>query len=643
MPSKQQIALNFFPLKTSDFNINIRRRVYKSGEKTSDFPECSQRFLPLSDKPGEKTNFWVSFKTNTLDGFEPYTCNSLSNLSLTNDYLFQLLEQNCRKSLTPNQDFFLKESFRKGIFFILKEFSEGKEVVWLEPYFLKSAKQFGFLVDFEFHTNNDVLFTKRIQQLSLSLDKDGKKNTNFYADKYEKVKLFGQKYFSSIFPLVSFENEYIDVQKNLLNLQADTLQSKTYVFGNSNTDKSQFMGVKRYGPLLPPPDDVKLYFIYREAEKSFSQDLYRALRGDTFSNTFPGMEIMFHFKLTNENVSGKSIENFSAGEIEKVIDAIKKDSAGKHVVPVLVTPFSYDDFSDEASEQYYIAKHTFLRHHIPSQFVSLKKIQAKEQIKWAISNIGLQLFAKMGGQPWIVRPKTNKCLIIGLGQAHKKKGGNIEKYFAYSVLTDASGLYKDLKILSQSHSRETYLNGFRENLIKIFRQYFNEYESFVVHTPFKLQDEELSILDRILDELSNEAGNTKKFVAMKFNDHNKFFGYAFENNSMVPYESSYIRLAYKEYLVWFEGLQYQNPIIRKTIEQPLHVEFIYPTQNLDDEMMKVYLQDALNLSGANWRGFNAKSLPVSVYYAQLVAKYYKEFQNLNLEDVDLEKITPWFL
>ena len=37
------------------------------------------------------------------------------------------------------------------------------------------------------------------------------------------------------------------------------------------------------------------------------------------------------------------------------------------------------------------------------------------------------------------------------------------------------------------------------------------------------------------------------------------------------------------------------------------------------------LQDLVNLSGANWRGFNAKSAPVSVFYCHLVADLVHDF------------------
>jgi hypothetical protein len=415
------------------------------------------------------------------------------------------------------------------------------------------------------------------------------------------------------------------------------------VFGNGAIDKSQFLGVKNKGPLSAANPETKLFFIYRQVDRPFSHDLYRALRGDTFGSTFPGMEAMFRYKLSSENVSGKPVNDFSKAELDQAIESISEIAKTTPVVPVLVVPFNKDDFNGESEAQYYSAKHVFLSHHLPCQFVSLKTLSNKEQFKWAISNIGLQLFAKMGGQPWMVEPETKKCLIIGLGQSHKRKQGTVEKYFAYTVLTDSSGLYRDLKILGHSNNKNAYLDGFQQRLTEVIKHYFDEYDNFVVHTSFRVKDEEIKIVNKILENLSIDTGSNKEFTVMRFNEHNKYFGYAKNSNSMIPYESSLLRLSYKEFLVWFEGLQFQNPTVKKRIERPVYVEFLYSSKDLDYPKMKSYLQDAANLSGANWRGFNAKSLPVSMFYAQLVSKYYKEFQELGLRDVDIEKITPWFL
>ena len=62
--------------------------------------------------------------------------------------------------------------FDKKIYFILKKHPEGYETVWIQPYYLKNKKQFGFLVDFKFECHKNTLFNKNIQTLSLSLDKN---------------------------------------------------------------------------------------------------------------------------------------------------------------------------------------------------------------------------------------------------------------------------------------------------------------------------------------------------------------------------------------------------------------------------------------------------------------------------------------
>ncbi|MBW7943594.1 MAG: hypothetical protein H3C64_14710, partial [Candidatus Kuenenia stuttgartiensis] len=492
----QKIALSFFPLSSSEFKFVVYRHLCVQGDKKVDFPTCTKRRLPINNDSNEYADYWVSLEKDKLEGFESFDCTAFTNIPLSIEFLFYLLKQSCQASQLQNysqgQDTFRHYS----IFFTLNEFPEGKQGVWLEPYFLKSEGKFGFLADFKFYKTELASFGKRVQQLSLSLDEYGRSNTNFYLDRYEKLKEFTQQFHSRLFPL-RYQEEVIHVEKDLLLLSSDLLKFKTYVFARNSTDRSQFVGLKANGPLTSISTPVKVCFIYRKSDRQFSLDLYRALRGETFSSTFPGMGSMFRHQLSNENVSGGAVEDFTPEELNKILDSIQAGSKETPIVPVLVTPFNKDDYSDEASEQYYTAKYIFLRRHLPSQFVSLKRLQNREQLKWAISNIGLQLFAKMGGQPWMVSPETKKCLIIGLGQSHKKVDGKIEKYFAYSVLTDSSGLYKDIKILGQASDHDSYLAGFKEKLTAVFKQYYNDYENFVVHSTFDIRDDELDAVNDV--------------------------------------------------------------------------------------------------------------------------------------------------
>ena len=75
----------------------------------------------------------------------------------------------------------------------------------------------------------------------------------------------------------------------------------------------------------------------------------------------------------------------------------------------------------------------------------------------------------------------------------------------------------------------------------------------------------------------------------------------------------------------------------------MHIPFL----NLDNSKgfdERKYLQDVLNLSGANWRGFNAKSIPISIYYSQIIAKYTEAFEMIDgYEENSISNDKPWFL
>jgi hypothetical protein len=644
MEQDYHIALNFFPLADQEFLFSVYRMPYQQEKKLEAFADCLKQKLPSSatstsqNQQDDYRQYWVSFVP--ADDFETYMCKPRTNHRLTIVYLFELLKDKCRKVLEPSE-YVIEEGFVRRIGFILSEHGEGKETAWLEPYFLRTNKTFGFLADFEFRKGPDQPFNKTVQQLSLSLDRHFRENKNFYVDRFGKLQDFIQKFHPKLFPLECSDSQSIDVKSTLSLLDASTLSTKKYIFSNGYAT-SQFRGIKDYGPLRPVRDDVLLYFLYRPSDKPLSYDLYRALKGDTYA-TFSGMQQMFGYELGQRHVGGVPVGDFDPDTVERSIDAIKTASNERLVVPIIIVPWHKGEEDEAAVDNYYLLKHRFLNRNLPTQFVSLGTLRDKNKLKWSIANIALGIFAKMGGHPWKVEPRTDRCLIVGIGQSHKVIEGQIRKYYAYSILTDSSGLYEDLRVLSRSPRQDTYLEQLTSSLTKILMEYTGRFKKFAFHTTFSIRKSELAAIQKAIETHASKTPNPTEFVVLKFNDNNKFFGYSPNSNSMVPYESSFVRLSSKEYLVWFEGLQYHNPNVYRRIGGPVHINFIYPGQELDEQRKTDYLQDAVNLSGANWRGFNAKSLPISIYYAQLVARYLREFDRLGLEEIELSNLTPWFL
>ena len=82
------------------------------------------------------------------------------------------------------------------------------------------------------------------------------------------------------------------------------------------------------------------------------------------------------------------------------------------------------------------------------------------------------------------------------------------------------------------------------------------------------------------------------------------------------------------------------------IGAPVYVNLWYsnkPQLLSDINFRRKCLQDCINLSGANWRGFRAKQLPVSVFYCNTIAEFLKKFEEYNLTDTNIENLNPWFL
>ena len=168
----------------------------------------------------------------------------------------------------------------------------------------------------------------------------------------------------------------------------------------------------------------------------------------------------------------------------------------------------------------------------------------------------------------------------------------------------------------------------------------SEYRHIALHIPYKIQRKELN---RLLD-IIKEYDNSFTFSVIKINDNSKYFGYNEETNSLIPYESSCIKLSRSEYLIWTEGLNYNSKKVIKRYANPLHVEFCYPDiEDLKEEQNNMYLQDILNLSGASWRGFNAKTMPISIFYPKRISKFIAEFQTRNLPEIEFQDLPPWFL
>ncbi len=619
---KYDITLNFLPLNTSNFSFEIYRKEALTEEKL--WSDSIRKFW-IDDE-----QYWVSFAD--FEQAEQVEINSQNiNIGLVNRYLHfllsnKLIQENIKtvdkqRKYKPNRIYVYLETIKSADRTVI-----GKKTVWIEPYFLKETNQFGFLLDYKFLQNNDYPFNREVQKYSLSLDASYGQNKNFHIDKNEIILSFIQKF---ITPIQTLSHE-LSVLRQLQQIEADTLKPKIYIFKGSKTANSQFNGVMQHGPIEEVSTEPYYFYLYKEEHKSFGQELVKALNGSFF--TFKGLDKLHLPKQSKVNTKGITINDFSLQEINRVLEEVKT-SEQRNPIIISITPEQEEDF-------YYQLKHQCLQENIPVQTVHTETIRNPNTLKWSVSNIAIQIFSKLGGVPWIVEPSHKNCLIVGIGQAHKynRDEKRYERFFSYSVLIDSSGKFISIKQLADETVKSKFIEGITKSISEIIQEN-DSYKKIIFHIPQKLNKDEIKTIENILAK----AGKNIELSIIKINDKSDFIGFNLEKNSLVPYESSYVQISEKQYLIWTEGLNFHNSKAIKRYGNPLHIEFHYSNQIDSFKNHKAYLQDILNLSGANYRGFNAKAFPVSSFYPKLIADFSKHFKELNLNLITKDTEKPWFL
>lgn len=625
------IRLNILPINENNFSFTIYRK-----EKEEDDTKQENIYvyhLPIDNDINERKQYLVSFEER--EGFYKYETNSFYAIGLTKRYLLKLLLNSLETNGCSLQYEVKRKFAEQQLEFTLQETKQGKQIIFLQPYYLDERKRFGILIDFKFSKNKDYPFDKEVQILSLSLDNQGKSNKNFYVDKFKLI----QRFIDNVYSSVQHLNETINLEKELIESPVFSLSKKEYVFSNKSTANSQFQGIRNFGPYKGIDQEVLFVFIFEDKYKSFANELYLSLIGKSNPGTFPGLEQMFGIKISTENVKQVKITDYTQEEFLKIVNKVKdlqESVPDKKVIGIYIEDYAINGEDEETSNDYYFLKYNFIKNNIPLQVVNYRKLGERNSLKWSTSNLALAMFAKIGGIPWLVKPSNNDCLILGVGSSHKVdvETKSILKYFAYTVCLDSSGLYQTLEVLAEEATETNYLEQLKSNLVNLLKsEKMKGYKTCVLHLPFKIKRKEISAISEAINEISEI-----EFVTIKINLKNKYFGYS-HHNTLVPYESSFVKLSYNEYLVWFEGLLYGKEVVYKRLSNPVHIQFL---NKIEDS--KKYLQDVLNLSGANWRGFNAKSIPISIYYSQIIAKYTEAFEQIDgYEEKAISNDKPWFL
>lgn len=337
------------------------------------------------------------------------------------------------------------------------------------------------------------------------------------------------------------------------------------------------------------------------------------------------------------------------------LDALK----GKPHVAIAVIREQYRGLPD-ASNPYYTTKARLMAQGVPVQLVEIETIRQR-QMAYILNNLGLAIYAKLGGIPWTLAPNQDLAheIVVGIGSARltESRRGTGERVIGITTVFSGDGQYL-LANNTKEVASEQYLSALTASLKETVAELRSRFGwkpkdrvRFIFHQSFKkYKDVEAQAVKQFAAAMSDFD---VKYAFVHISDSHNWmlldpaspgvkFGRSMKGK-MVPARGQCVPLGPQTALVTLSG-PYQVKTGRQGCPHPVLVNI-----HADSTFTSIdYLaRQVFNLSFMSWRGFNPSTLPVSISYSNMIVDllgHLRHVKNWNSETLATAlKERRWFL
>lgn len=388
--------------------------------------------------------------------------------------------------------------------------------------------------------------------------------------------------------------------------------------------------------------DRSVLFVFPEQLKPSARHLLKALR-DGYKG-FPGFERMFRVPLRNEQVDSlpieadlKSPDGVGSSYRTQISSWSGESRASDPVLALVLVPHSEPW---ETNRPYYEAKAAFARLGVPTQMVTAELLASEREFAWSVANIALASFAKLGGIPWAVDvPQGESDLLIGVGRADIRRPGGLTHIFGYAVSFASNGVYRHTWSFTPTADENTYAERLEEALVGALQAGAEDepFARLVIHLGRRTGRREIEAVRGAMER--SKVSLPAAFIRL---DNSTLYDISDGlENTLAPPKGLAVRLGPRRLLLQTEGL---TPV--GVPDGPLLVE-LDRRSDVDAGALDDLAAQTFRLAHANWRGFNARSHPVTLAYGELLARLVGYLEEVTTWDPTLLRSElrdrPWFL
>ncbi|MFX0141462.1 MAG: hypothetical protein ACFFDN_47935 [Candidatus Hodarchaeota archaeon] len=477
---------------------------------------------------------------------------------------------------------------------------------------------------------------------------------NAIQNEFEEINNFVEKYFSNyrnnfILPdeakIISINKTNFNLDKQEGNFKNKILQKpecffykgKYYTGCNTNRPKIKYNKPFSYDEF--ENKDINISIIYPKAKYTSIANFFKNVQNELIDT--------FSLRKDSFKYSKYEINDFS---IESYIEILPKV---KDADLVIVLVDENQKILKPNQSPYYFCKAKFIERGINTQEVQIQKIEKflsdkkNEKQKYKIHNIALNIYAKLGGMAWTIKPNEPKNeLIFGIGATTNKEGK--------PILGLISVFRGDGKYLFGKASSVTDMKNYEANLEEVIsksiednikQEILNNRDKFyLIFHIFKPagKDNEIKALKKVLHKFSNYDFEYV-FVHIGEGHNYRFFTYDYINNRPKfslnkngwgqNIRGTFIKI---HDLLGFLGLRINSSIFHK-IE--IHDSSTY--KDLEYIANQIYL-----FADMSHRSYHKSSRPVTMKYPTLMAYFaekLKEIDGFRLNKIEMDDNSLWFI
>lgn len=406
---------------------------------------------------------------------------------------------------------------------------------------------------------------------------------------------------------------------------AHVLQPVQFAFRGDQSRPDKLRGLIDFGPYHDLQRNPTFGFVFPKEYRNYANRLFLALKNGIGS--FKGVESTFRFQLTREQVfqvSDFTIENKNsqnaASAYEDAILAWQASGANPRADMYFI--LHPQTSSSEADTPYYACKARLLSEGVLSQNVTIDLIKDEPKFLWSAANIALGAFVKLGGIPWIVYGKElEQELVIGLGKSYlfDPHSREITGYVGFTACFSARGQFRFLSLAEVTDRRDRYL----KLLGRVVSTSLTRAESMgrtisslTLHVPKQISREEMEVVWEAIE--AHVSKHILQLIVVKVSEEENFFAVDNRFRDGIPQRGTVIKVTEKDFLLYTEGREEKETWAKYRSPVALRVSPQAGTRYTGGD--RTLLRQVNDLSQVNWRGFNARSKPISIYYGSLIAQ-----------------------